>query len=146
MDVFPTVARLVGAKLPEDHVIDGKDIWPILSGQPGAKSPHEVFYYYWPSGLRAVRSGKWKLHLPHKYGSIEGAEIATPTFHGTYAEAEIGLSLFDLEEDIGETRDVSAKNPDVVERLLALAEKAREELGDSLTGRVGNGVRGPSRR
>ena len=146
MDIFPTVAGLIGAELPTDRVIDGKDIWPILSGQPGAASPHEVFYYYWPSELRALRSGKWKLHLPHKYASIEGAEIATPIFHGIYTEAEIGLSLFNLDEDIGETTDVSAENPDVVERLLALAEEAREELRDSLTGRTGTGVRGPSRR
>ncbi len=54
------------------------------------------------------------------------------------------LSLFNLEDDIGETTDVSAENPEVVERLLALAEEAREELGDSLTGRSGSGVRAPA--
>ena len=91
-----------------------------------------------------MRAGKWKVHLPHSYASIEGAQIATPTFHGIYTEAEIGLSLFNLEEDIGETVDVSDEYPEVVERLLALAEEAREELGDSLTGRTGSGVRGPS--
>lgn len=143
MDVLPTVAGLVGAELPDDRVIDGKDIWPLLSGQPGAKSPHEVFYYYWPSELRAVRSGKWKLHLPHQYTSIEGAQVATPTFHGIYSEAEIGLSLFNLDQDEGETTDVSDENPEVVERLLALAEAARKDLGDSLTGRTGAGVRKP---
>ena len=109
MDVFPTVARLVSAEIPTDRVIDGKDIWPIVSGEPGAASLHEVFYYYWPSELRAVRSGKWKLHLPHKYASIQGAGIATPTFHGIYAEAETGPPLFNLEEDIGETTEVSAE-------------------------------------
>ncbi|TDI45016.1 MAG: arylsulfatase [Acidobacteria bacterium] len=144
MDIFPTVAGIVGAELPTDRVIDGKDIWPIVSGQPGAKTPHDVFYYYWPSALRAVRSGKWKLHLPHTYNSIEGAQIATETFHGIYRQAEIGLSLFDLETDRGETTDVSAEHPEVVERLLALAEEAREELGDSLTGRTGTGVRSPA--
>ena len=39
IDVFPTVARLIGAELPA-HPIDGRDIWPLLAGQPGARSPH----------------------------------------------------------------------------------------------------------
>ena len=46
IDIFPTVARLTGAKLPE-HPIDGKDIWPLVSAQPGAKSPHEAYFFYW---------------------------------------------------------------------------------------------------
>ena len=77
-------------------------------------------------------------------GTIEGAQIATKTFHGIYRQAEIRLSLFDLETDMGETTDVSAEHPEVVERLLALAEEAREELGDSLTGRTGTGIRSPT--
>ncbi len=141
MDVFPTVAGLVGAPPPTDRIIDGKDIWPILSGQPGATSPHEVFYYYLRQELRAVRSGRWKLHLPHRFNSIHGASLRTDTFQGTYVEDEIGLSLFDLEQDIGETTNVAYDHPEVVGELLEWAERAREELGDSLTGRVGAGLR-----
>jgi len=63
IDLYPTIAALAGAELPSGQVggveivIDGRDIWPLISGQPGALSPHEAFYY----DLRAVRSGKWKL-------------------------------------------------------------------------------------
>jgi hypothetical protein len=55
----------------------------------------------------------------------------------------MSLSLFDLDADPGETTDVAADHPPVVERLLELAEKARAELGDGLTRRAGSGVRAP---
>src|SRR5205814_4960523 len=46
IDIFPTLAKLTGAALPK-HKIDGLDIWPLISGQPNAKSPHDALYYYW---------------------------------------------------------------------------------------------------
>jgi arylsulfatase A len=46
MDILPTFVKLAGAQLPTDRKLDGADIWPILSGQPGAKSPHDIFYQY----------------------------------------------------------------------------------------------------
>ena len=49
--------------------------------------------------------------------------------------------LYDLASDLGETTDVASRHPDVVKRLLAVAERARAELGDSLTKRQGRGVR-----
>jgi arylsulfatase A len=67
MDLLPTIARLAGTNAPADRIIDGKDIWPLMSGRPGAKTPHEAYYYFWDRGLEAVRSGKWKLHLVHEY-------------------------------------------------------------------------------
>jgi hypothetical protein len=57
----------------------------------------------------------------------------------------MSLSLYDLDNDPAETTDVAAEHPEVVERLLVLAEDARAELGDALTGRVGSSVRGPGR-
>ncbi|TVR18702.1 MAG: arylsulfatase [Balneolaceae bacterium] len=122
MDLFPTIARIVGAELPDDRIIDGHDIWPILSGDTNAQSPYEAFYYYKDDRLQAVRSGKWKLHV---YRPEEG---------------RVQL-LYDLKEDIGETTDVSEQNPDVVNRLEALAEKAREDLGDDVTGQEGKNLR-----
>ena len=141
MDILPTVAGVVGTDLPAGRTLDGKDIWPILSGQPGATSPHETFVYYLRRELRAVRSGRWKLHLPHRYNTILGASLRTDTFQGTYAGAEIGLSLFDLGVDVGETTNVASQHPEVVQRLLEVAEDARADLGDSLTGRDGAGIR-----
>lgn len=65
MDLLPTFTALAGANLPVDREIDGRNIWPLMS-KSGVKSPHEAFYYYQIDQLQAVRSGKWKLHLPLK--------------------------------------------------------------------------------
>ncbi len=145
MDLFPTIARLAGAELPPNHILDGKDIGPLMTGQPGAKTPHEAFFYYQGRQLHAVRSGSWKLHVPHRYRSIEGATLATATHPGTYVQDSIGLALFDLENDIGETTNLAAQHPAVVERLMGLIERARDDLGDALTGREGANVRPPGR-
>ncbi len=140
IDLLPTIAKLVGVELPKDRIIDGKDIWPLMSGQPGAKSPHEAYYYYWNQELQAVRSGRWKLHLPHAYPS-PGEPLGGGGKPGRLVQKKIGLALFDLEADVGETTDVADKYPDVVRHLQALAEQARDDLGDSLTKRTGRNVR-----
>ena len=120
MDLLPTFARLAGAQTPRDRIIDGHDIWPLMSGQRGAKSPYEAFYYYCKAQLQAVRSGKWKLHLPleAKLRDYRGEIIESPAL------------LYDLERDVGETTNVAHEHPDVVKRLSALADGAREDLGD----------------
>jgi len=139
IDVLPTLAQLAGAKLPSKK-IDGGDLWPILSGQANATSPHEAFYYYWGKELHAVRSGPWKLHFPHQYRSLQGApgQDGKP---GPYQQLECGLELYNLDQDIGETHDVAAENPHVVSRLQALADKIRSQLGDSLTHVTGSEIR-----
>ena len=58
-----------------------------------------------------------------------------------YERGRIGLALFDLREDIGETTNVAEQHPEVVERLRRLAEEARKELGDAAKDRTGSGVR-----
>jgi len=121
MDLLPTLARLAGTHQPNDRIIDGKDIWPLLSGRDGATSPHDVFYYYHVEQLQAVRSGKWKLHLPRK------SSRNLPLRAGIEREP----MLFDLKKDLGETTDVAADHADIVRRLLTLAEKARADLGDT---------------
>ncbi|MDT8299909.1 MAG: sulfatase-like hydrolase/transferase [Sedimentisphaerales bacterium] len=144
IDILPTVANISGAELPA-HTIDGKDIWPLMSGRPGAKSPHEAFFYYRGYALEAVRSGKWKLHLPHGYRTLAGREGGTGGQPAKYEQDKIGLSLFNLEKDIGEQNNVSAQYPDVVKRLLSLAEKMRQELGDSSKKIKGSSRREPGR-
>ena len=128
MDLLPTFAKLAGADVPADRVIDGKDIWPILSGQKGATSPHEAFYYYYMTQLHAVRAGKWKLHLPLE------KKLVRP---GKRQRGEV--ALYDLQNDIGEKTNLAGEHPEVVARLLKYAEEAREDLGDD--GREGTGQR-----
>ena len=128
MDLLPTFVQLAGGKLPTDRVIDGKDIWPILAGRKGAKSPHEAFFYYYMTQLHAVRAGKWKLHLPLEQ------KLVRP---GRHRPGE--LALYDLQNDIGEKTNLANEHPEVVARLLKYAEKACEDLGDD--GREGTGQR-----
>ncbi len=129
MDLLPTFARLAGTAPPNDRVIDGRDIWPLMACEEGAESPHGAFYYYHIDQLQAVRSGRWKLHLPLKVKRAFAREDrdGNPTM------------LFDLSGDLKESIDVSDKHPEVVERLMALAERARAELGD--LNREGVGLR-----
>jgi arylsulfatase A-like enzyme len=143
IDVLPTIAHLVGAPLPE-RPIDGLDISPLLLGEAGARSPHEALLFYYGTELRAVRGGRYKLVLPHRSQTLDGPAGSGGT-PGKYKQADVTLALYDLVADIGETTDVAAAHPDVVARLSALAEKAREDLGDSLTNRTGRGLREPGR-
>jgi arylsulfatase A-like enzyme len=148
IDLFPTIAQLVGAQLPA-HKIDGQDVWPLIAGEKGAKNPHEAyFFYYETSQLQAVTSGdgRWKLQLPHNFRTLAGHPGGTNGIPAKYEQAKVSEpELFDLKNDISEMKNVAGENPEIVQRLLALAEQAREDLGDTLTQREGRGVREPGR-
>jgi len=143
IDFLPTLARLAGAEVPTDRILDGKDIWSLMSGQPGATTPHEAVLYYWGEELQGIRSGKWKLHVPHSYRRSDSPGKGGKP--GDEVVRQIGLELFDLEEDIGENINVAARHPEVVKRLAGSLESARKDLGDSLTGQQGRNVRPPGR-
>lgn len=151
-DLLPTIATLAAAKLPEKK-IDGINILPLLEGRAGAKSPHEALIFYAANELQAVRSGAWKLHFPHPYITVDGepghdgkpaqfgrmkpksitqSGIAGIASRHGYRVEQIGLSLFNLDDDPGEQHDVSKEHPEIVERLKKLADPIRKELGDSL--------------
>ncbi|TWT75066.1 sulfatase family protein [Allorhodopirellula solitaria] len=141
IDILPTVAALIGADLPE-HPIDGKDIRPLIFGDPGAKSPHEAFYCYYGGGeLRAIRNDRWKLHFPHSYRTLAGREGGSGGTPSRYEQAKIGRALFDLDNDVNETNNVIDDHPEIVELLEKHAEAARADLGDRLTKRKGSGIR-----
>ncbi|MBI2440651.1 MAG: sulfatase [Lentisphaerae bacterium] len=125
MDVLPTVARLAGADTPADRIIDGHDIRPILQGNTVVASPYDDcgFFYYYMHQLQAVRSGPWKLYLALDR-KLRNLQAETKGCSGAAAE------LYNLRDDISETREVSAQYPEVVARLLALAGRARADLGD----------------
>lgn len=123
MDLLPTFARLAGGKEPRNHKIDGHDIGPLIVGEPGAKTPYKVFYYYDGTQLQAVRSGPWKLFLPldrfrnHPFFSRKKQDSNRPL-------------LFNVVTDISCKSNVAAEHPDVVARLTKLAEAGRADLGD----------------
>lgn len=126
-DILPTFAALAGAQVPADRLIDGKDIRPLLLGGSAEPTPHIAYFYYYMTHLNAVRSGRWKLHVARQGGRAPDYE-PNPV-----------LELYDLHADIGESQNVADAYPQVVERLQALAELAREDLGDGK--RPGSNVR-----
>jgi len=140
IDILPTFAKLAGAEVPTDRVIDGVDISPLFSGEFEKADPDRFFAYYFINSLQAVREGKWKLHLPRP---------ANPPWLGNFSRNNhiapadwAGFDapfLVDLDADPGETISVSAENPEVVSRLLALAEEVRADIGDH--DRVGENMR-----
>ena len=144
IDVLPTIARLIGASLPA-HKIDGRDIWPLIAGEAGARSPQEAYYFYYGRELQAIRAGKWKLHFPHGYGTLSGRKGGTGGTPAKDDQARIDLTLYDLEKDAGETTDVKDANPEVVARLQALGDLMRKDLGDAATKVQGSGAREPGR-
>jgi arylsulfatase A-like enzyme len=138
LDLLPTLARLAEAEVPQDRVIDGRDVWDWVSGKRTSGEPHEAMYFYNGTALEAVIAGRWKLTLPHR---TFHALPANGGVRGKQEPFDIGLSLFDLAADPGETTDVGAAHEDAVARLTAYAEQARADLGDRLTGRVGTHLR-----
>jgi arylsulfatase A len=108
MDIFPTLAFLTGIDVPDERVIDGKNIWPLLSGKEGAKTPHEKFFYHRQNELKAVRSGQWKLHR----------------------SGNSGLELYDLENDISEKTNLAKDHPQIVDKLLDYMEEFDREMSN----------------
>jgi len=148
IDLLPTIAGRIGAKLPP-HQIDGLDVWPVISRQPGATNPHASYWFYYESNqLQAVTSGdgRWKLQLPHTYRTMAGQPAGRDGTSGPYRNHRLEhAALYDLANDLGESLDVSRQHPDRVKQLEACAEQAREDLGDALGKRNGRGVREPGR-
>ncbi len=146
IDLFPTIARLIDARLP-DRKIDGLDIWPLLAGDRQAKNPHEAyFFYYGENELQAVRTARWKLILPHTYRTLQGVPVAHDGIPAQYYNVKLTLpGLYDVKKDPQERKDVADRHPEIVRHLEALAEQCRADLGDALTGRKGAGVREPGR-
>ncbi|MBL9144591.1 MAG: sulfatase [Verrucomicrobiaceae bacterium] len=163
IDWLPTLTEIVGGK-PSTRKIDGLSAKGLILGEKDARCPHEALFFYSGTALQAVRSGAWKLHFAHPYitvaaepgrggkpsnfGKLAPTSITQSgvegiaTRHG-YRIEQLELSLFDLASDPGETKNVAAEHPDVVQRLSALAEAARQDLGDSLQSIKGNGLRSP---
>ena len=99
IDLLPTLAYLGRGKAPTDRVIDGENIWPLMSGVEGAKSPHKAYYYYRGDKLEAVREGRWKLR---RAGEIE---------------------LYDLKTDVSEKFNLADKYPMIIERMTKLMDE-----------------------
>lgn len=145
IDMLPTIAELTGATLP-DTTIDGKSVWKVLAGE-SEKSPQEAyFFYYRVNELFGVRYGKWKLYFPHRYRTMDGQEMGKDGLPGEYRMIDMEeIELYNVVDDISETTNVAAENPEVVEQMKLLADGMRSRLGDSLLGLEGSETREPGR-
>ena len=95
IDMMPTLARLCGGQTPT-RKIDGKDIWPLMSGDDDARSPHE--HYVLMHGPGTVRSGRWKFYpWKEKRGKND------PTKPG-WKPSPDPVQLYDTVSDIGERK------------------------------------------
>lgn len=129
MDLLPLFCDVAGVDLPEDRKIDGKNILDILQGKT-TESPHEYTYYYNGTNLQAIRSGKWKLHLPR---TIQDQPFWSKKEHPKVDKGYVTLDeyvLNNLETDLAEKIDVSDQYPEMVARLKKESEIIRVELGD----------------
>ena len=117
----------------------------LIKGQPDARSPQEAYFFYYGQQLHAVRMGRWKLHFPHGYRTLGGRKGGTGGKPVPYEQAKIGLALFDLEDDAGETTDVRDQHPKVVAAIQKLADRMRADLGDAARKTKGTGRRPPGR-
>ncbi len=147
VDILPTVAELIDAKLPANK-IDGKSLLQVLKGDVDQPSPHESVPIYYANGqLQAIRTDDFKLIFPHQYRSMDkdaqgygvgGKDGQAAAYATAKLEAE---QLFDMRKDADEKFDVSHEHPAELARLRGYADRWREELGDSLTKKNGSEIR-----
>ena len=118
-DIFPTLCDLAGWPLP-DYQLTGQNFAPVLSG--GAGSRHEIFAVEATrQASLALRTDKWKLIQPiiaDKNG------VPLPDFHGKPRDA--APLLFDMENDVAETKNVAQEQP-VVRDEMAARLKSRHQ-------------------
>jgi arylsulfatase A len=120
IDLYPTLAALAGADLPDDRTVDGVDLSDLLL-DVDATSPRDAFWYYRMNDLEAVRAGRWKLHV-----AKAGTEVH---------------ELYDVVADPAESTDRASDHPADVARLNAVADDARRSLGDARLEVAGEDIR-----
>ncbi len=128
LDLLPTFGRLARGPAPT-LPIDGRDAFDVLRAADGATATAPAFFYYHRNDLEAVRAGRWKL-------VFQQIDVVTRRFDRLAPAA-----LYDLENDVGETRNVQTRHPQVVEELKRIAEEMVRDLGDDKSGREGPGRR-----
>ncbi len=103
IDLLPTLCHISGVPLPGNE-IDGKNVWGLMQGEPGAENMRDYYAFSTGNRFEGVLSGdgKWKLHLPHPYRTLE--EAGKDGMAGKYVQETIDTALFDMEHDPYETR------------------------------------------
>ncbi len=138
MDLMPTFAALAGADIPTSPTIDGVNITGLLKDPQMEKSPREKFFYYFGNQLHGVRSGPWKLRVEN---NLRNENVYRKDPNGELAAIPMPAALYNVEVDPGEQKNVMRDHPKITERLQGYITDARNDMGDSLTGANGPGLR-----
>lgn len=142
IDILPTLCDITGAQLPEKK-IDGINFLPLLLDKQ-EQGKREEFYYYWGFGmanLEAVRYKNWKLVLPHNGLSYYEKPQGKDGYPGEYGMVSFPMALYNTAQDPSEDYDLQDQYPEMVKKLLEIADEARLDLGDALTKQKGENVR-----
>jgi len=132
IDVLPTIAEETKASLPE-KIIDGKSVLQLLKGETDKGRQEAYFFYYRVNELFGVRYGKWKLYFPHTYRTMDGQDAGKDGLPGDYRMIDMEeIELYDVQNDVSETKNIATENPEVVAKIKLLANDMRSRLGDSL--------------
>lgn len=133
MDIFATIAEITNYS-ENPNQIDGISFLSQINDPKAEASRKSMYYYYNQNDLEAVRFENWKLVFPHKSRSYEGVLPGNDGFGGNYNELQVKtMELYDLRRDPGERYNVIEQNPEILEKLLEIADEARKDLGDNLT-------------
>jgi arylsulfatase A-like enzyme len=119
LDILPTALAAAGVTAKPEWKLDGVNLLPFLSNEK-AGAPHDVLFWRFGAQM-AVRMGDWKLVK----GAGAGARIEQ-----TARTTVDGAELYNLKDDIGETKNVAAANPAKVRELAAAWTKWNAELVD----------------
>lgn len=133
IDLFPTLAEISGASLPQ-RKIDGVSLLPLIKGEKEANPRESFVYYYNKNDLEAVTDGQFKLVFPHKYVTYGAYVPGNDGLPGKLTNLELfKCELYDLRRDAGERYDVISQYPEEAAKLMKIADQMRDELGDNLT-------------
>ena len=129
LDLFPTLFGLAGLSLPEDRLIDGRDMLGLLTGLTDAAT-HEAFYFYHYDQLEAVRSGEWKYYRRvNRYTwPIPLDAAAIPNNLGRRQLGDRWPLLYDLASDPGESYNLRDTHPQMAERMESLLQSWEESV------------------
>ena len=129
IDWFPTCLALAGVELPNDRVIDGKDISRLLTGVE-KESPHDVFYFYHNESLEAIRAGRWKF-IPRIHTYVWPMPL--DKFWGSAGSAQAPW-LYDIESDPQESYNLKDNHPDVIEEMKRKFHEWEAQMKENRSG------------
>ena len=142
IDWMPTFANITKSKLSQNK-IDGKDIWPLLSGEVDQTPHKKLYFYYRVNELHSIRMNEWKIQFSRTYRSLNGREGGKD---GVPVKYDMNLiennELYNLSSDPEEKINVYDRFPEIAKKMEKLGEEARIELGDNLLGVKGIENRG----